>query len=432
MHKIFDKVDHAFDKAKSFVDEQQQRHMGSSNQSQQSSQYMQPNQFQQPGASQNQSQQPMGTWNQSQPPMGNSTRPVYPQPGGPPGPGVLPLKVASTKYHDKMRFCHPKGHQHDVLCDLGFSGVIDGKIVWTFGDTLMGTEEKNFICATDSIAMGNMADPMTVCNTALCPGSDNIKEWIPPNEQEEADGGISCYAYGGTNIVEYAPNQGLVYYLKIHRPGGVAKVHGAGVATVRMNGDVPEATRAGDHMWNDCEPNWGDVGITYNSQDGMVYAYGHGPSTDGELGARTYLCRAPALQATDVNKYEYWNNDKKEWTTARFADGNFGSLKCAKEHCIFDWLAMNQAAPFWSNYYNKWMLLHGDSWTYSDVIAKTADKLEGPWTDHGVVATTKPEGHGDGFRYACNGHPEFDPTGKTVLVTWTRNNVIWGVTIEWE
>ena len=95
---------------------------------------------------------------------------------------------------------------------------------------------------------------------------------------------------------------------------------------------------------------------------------------------------------------------------------------------IFDWYSMNQSAPFWSNYFNKWMLLYGDSWGFSHIRCKTADHLEGPWKDHGEVAKTDPEPGAPmekAFRYCQTGHPWVDETGKKVLVTWTRANWIW-------
>ena len=370
----------------------------------------------------------------ARPPPQHGPTPVYPQQGQqPPGPGKMPPKPANVRYMGAMRFYHPRGHQHNVMRDLGFTGIIDGRIVWSWGDTLMGTEDQSMICATDSTSIGNMNDPMGACDTDLAPGTDNVANWIPPNREEEADGGLSCYAFGGTNIIEYAPNKGLVYYLKNHRPGGNSTIKGAGVATVEIDQhNIPHATRIGEKLWNDFEPAWGDVGVAYNSQDGHVYAYGHGPSHDKELCVRTYLCKAPAHEATDVGKYEYWDNSKKEWTRTRLANGHMGTAKVEKEHAVFDWMVMNQAAPFWSNYFNKWMFLHGNCFGFSDVLCRTADKLEGPWHDHGVVASTLPDGKGEGFRYCATGHPEFDATGKTVLVTWTRNNIIYGSVIEWE
>ena len=97
-----------------------------------------------------------------------------------------------------------------------------------------------------------------------------------------------------------------------------------------------------------------------------------------------------------------------------------------------DWYEMNQSTPFWNNYFNKWMFVHGNGFPQSDLMVMTADHLSGPWTRHGVIASTKPHGHRDGLRYAMTGHPEYDPSGKTLLVTWTINNSIWGCTITWD
>ena len=59
-------------------------------------------------------------------------------------------------------------------------------------------------------------------------------------------------------------------------------------------------------------------------------------------------------------------------------------------------------------------------------------RLEGPWEDHGSLCSTAPKGDEQGFRYCINAHPEYDASGKTVYVTWTRENEIYGVDLEWE
>lgn len=77
--------------------------------------------------------------------------PVYPQPGhANSAKGHMPPRVANLDYRGKMRFFKPDGEPHQVLRDLGFSGVIDGRVVWCWGDTLMGTQKKSMICANDS------------------------------------------------------------------------------------------------------------------------------------------------------------------------------------------------------------------------------------------------------------------------------------------
>lgn len=176
----------------------------------------------------------------------------------------------------------------------------------------------------------------------------------------------------------------------------------------------------------------GDVGAVLNPLDGYIYAYGHGPAWDDELNARTFLARVPKDKATDINAYEYWKNGAREWTRQRQANGTFGTAKLEKEDAIFDWRVMNQAVPFWNVRYGCWMFVHGSSWPASDVLVRTADRLEGPWQDHSPACSTAPKGNEQGFRYCITAHPEYDETGKTVFVTWTRENIIYGVTIEWE
>lgn len=330
-------------------------------------------------------------------------KPNFPQPGQrDPAPGQepppFPPKVASIKHHGKMRFFHPDGHEHIVSRDVGNSSVLDGRLVWGWGDTLMGAggkDSKANICATDSTSIGH-SDPMEATDTALWDNNEFVANFIPCLPHEDKDGGLVKYAFGGSNIIEYAPNEGLLFFLKIHRPEGKNIIKGAGVAPVHMEGNIPVCEREMETLWTKEEPCYGDVGIAYDSRDGYVYAFGKGPQEDDEqLIRRTYLCRAPIQKAFDIAAYDYWYQDSQQWSPQRMTThGEMGTTKIKYEHAIFDYLAMDRSAPFWSNYFNKWMFLYGNSWGYSDVYVMTADKLEGPWDKHGdmVVASTQPEG----------------------------------------
>lgn len=361
-------------------------------------------------------------------------KPVIPQPGQrPAGPGQMPPKIANVNYTDSHKFYHPSGKQHNTLRDLGYTSVLDGKLIWSWGDTLMGTPEQNMICAVDSTSIGSMVEPMASMDTALAPGSDNVRNWIPLNHQEESSGGYGVYSFGGTNIVEVGPNKGIVYYLKMSRPGGQYDCKGAGVATAEIDRHgVPNAKRHHDTLWNPMEPSWGDVGVVLNAKDDHIYAFGHGSTKNDEFSSRTYLCKVHKDKALELHAYEYWDNAERRWRKERIGDGQNGTIACTNEMAIFDWHAMNQSTPFWSNYYNKWMFLHGCGFPNSPIICKTADNLEGPWEDHGDMAKTDPNGNEEGFRYCYTAHPEFDETGKKVLVTWTRNNIIYGVWLEFQ
>jgi hypothetical protein len=351
---------------------------------------------------------------------------VYPEPGERTGSGVLPPAASTIDYEGKLLYDNP-----NIVRDLGYSGVVNGQIVWTFGDTLVTVGSNSQFAASDSAALGDLANPLEVHDKALSAGGLPL-EWIPLMPDEQADGGLGRFAEGGTNVVEYAPNEGLVWFLQNDRMGGVNRIEGAGVATVTADPSGPRATRMVERMWGSDEPNWGDVGVTYDPRDGKVYVFGHGSAANGVNGT-TFLARVPATRATDISAYEYWDQSKKSWTTTRFGNGTNGTQTYTTAQALFTNAGHGQSNAFWSNYYNTWMFVYGADWPNSDIYVSTAPNLEGPWTTAVDLATTCPTDAGcSNLRYCIAPHPEFDPTGKTLLVTWTDSNNIYADKITWK
>lgn len=346
---------------------------------------------------------------------------VYPVPGQSTGPGVLPPTPASVDY------LGPQNYGTTVARDLGFSGVLYGQSVWTYGDTLLpdGNGGWNLV-ASDSVGLGDSSDPLRIYDRA---DSNGPTEWIPLNDAENANGGLSRYGMGGTNVIEYAPNQGLVWCLKNDRGTNGQGILGAGVCTVAIGAFGPIATRTSDTTWGPTEPWWGDNGVTYNPLDEMVYVYGHGPAP---FSNNLYLARAIAANATDVSAYEYWDQANQVWTELRFSlSGADGTVVLTDDLAIFPNGELGQSNAFWNNYYNTWMYVAGANVGYSDIMVSTAPSLEGPWTTPVTIASSCPNGN-CGLRYAITPHPEYDPAGETLLVTWTDSNVIYTVRIAWQ
>jgi len=353
---------------------------------------------------------------------------VYPQPGQRTGPGVLPAQTAGpAEYLGTLVYDDP-----NIVRDLGYSGVVNGQIVWTFGDTLVANGSGGFaFAASDSAALGELLDPLKVHDKSL-DENGRPEEWIPLNADELGNGGLNEFAMGGTNVVEHAPNQGLVWFLKNHRGGGSDNIVGAGVATVTADENGPIAVRMSDTMWGPNEPYWGDIGVTYDPRDEHVYVFGHGPSSL-DLKANTYLAKVPADQATNVEAYSYWDRSSGTWTSQRFGDGEAGTLAISSDQAIFTFASHGQSNAFWSNHYNTWMFVHGADWGDSEIYVSTAPELQGPWSAGVAIGTTcPPSGECGSLRYCIAPHPEFDPSGKTLLVTWTDSNVIHAVRFEWQ
>ncbi|KAB8360897.1 hypothetical protein FH972_024630 [Carpinus fangiana] len=355
-----------------------------------------------------------------------------------PGLGLGPPVALSFTYADPMTFLDAHGKPHNVLRDLGFSGVMDGKVIWTWGDTLIGTPKANTFTAVDSTTIStDLKRPFLTQETSMTGGA--VDSLIPVNAEEVMTGhGYSHYAFGGTNIIQEAPGRGLIYYLINHRAvndlvGTTSEILGAGAGEVTLDkNNRPVVRRFGTTLWGPTEPQWGDVGIALDARDDNIYVFGHG-SSKTQTSGHTFLCRVKRNHAAEIAKYEYFDNSTQSWGKQRFGDGTHGTRKLTPKMAVFGYLEMNQAAPFWSNYFNRWVFIHGNGYGNSPVLLKTAENLWGPWTDHGKIAETKPDIPTDSnnLRYAIMGHPEFDDTGKTVVVTWTRANRIYGGVIDW-
>ena len=262
--------------------------------------------------------------------------PIYPQPGlQEPGPGVLPPKVKNATLTDRHRFYHTNGKEHLTSRDAGFTGILDGRIVWGWADTCMGAGPSMQISACDALSIGSMNDPMHSVDVHYHDNDKHIKSVIECTSAEHADGGYAKYAFWPTNIVEVSPNNGVFFYEKLKRPFVMLS---SGIATVSIDkSGRPIVKRPFETLWTAAEPAYGATGIALDKRDNHIYAYGRGANDHKDLACRTYLCKVPADKALDINAYQYWNNQTRQWTRDRFPNGQFGTVQHTKEQAIFDW-----------------------------------------------------------------------------------------------
>jgi hypothetical protein len=347
---------------------------------------------------------------------------VYPAPGQrPAGGGRLPASASGSEYLGEQK----TNISTNIDRDLSFSGVVNGQSVWTYGDTILQKSINGIKpMAYDSTALGEKANPSKVDFRNLGEFGQP-RNWVPLTPAEKADGGVSRFAMGGTNVIEYAPGKALVYYLKNDRRGGVNRLMGAGVADVTADANGASATRtrpvhsantsadSDTLLWGPDDPWYGDIGITYDPRDRKVYAYGNGP--DGGV----YLARVPATQASDVTAYEYWDQSTQSWYTGvRKVDGNQAIFSHRYDTPLPHQKLFGQSNAFWSNYYNAWMFLTAGDYLGRTIAVMTAANLEGPWTKLTKVADACPAANDT--CYAVAPHPEYDESGKTVLVSYTQ------------
>ncbi|KIV93340.1 hypothetical protein PV10_04558 [Exophiala mesophila] len=350
-----------------------------------------------------------GTW-ENQPPSRRS-----------PGPAKFPPKVNISKV-DFLGDVHSSTTY--VIRDLGFQGRIGKHVLLSYGDTLWSDanySDKWRGMVSDSVALATH-DPLVVIDPIL-----NANGYPPQfcpvmSEYNETN---SDYALGITNIVETGRNQGMLFFLLNHRPGGKSRIVGAGVATIQLDTTVypprPHLRRLPPQTWWDAavEPWWGDVcALRYGK---YIYAYGHG--ADKDVNPWVYVARVRYWEALDINRYEYWNG--QYWQRERLQTKDIG-----KKESVF-W-QINQGTVVWSNYFQCLIFVYSDNWWNSRVLMKMSKYPEGPWSEPITLYQATPAQKG-GSTYAASPHPYFDESGRTLVCTFTNYpNIVQAIRVHFE
>ncbi|KAK4643712.1 hypothetical protein QC761_405800 [Podospora bellae-mahoneyi] len=309
--------------------------------------------------------------------------------------------------------------------DLGFAGKLGGKWYSIFGDTLwaapgvtdMFLDPPGFHgMVRDSISLLT-DDPLTVVDLHL-----NDDEPVPHQLQfvpfNEEWGETNQYGFGGTSLceVDEETGMGVLYYLV---NGNESRgLIGAGVARVELIDEVPTVThRYGSQGWwwdSKKYARYGDQ-IAYRDENSeYIYIWGGPPDyiTDWSTINYHYLARVKAKKAFDLGAYEYYWGKQKGWRKQ--------VLDRFDTETSVMW-GSGQGQVHWSEYWGCYLLVHLGI-AGGAVFIRTADNLEGPWTPDVQIFQAMPID--DGLVYAGVAHPYLDETGKTLVVSYTNNNHI--------
>ncbi|KAK8131797.1 hypothetical protein PG984_008235 [Apiospora sp. TS-2023a] len=288
--------------------------------------------------------------------------------------------------------------------DLGFTGQLGGKWYAVYGDVLWcapGVTDP----AKDSPGFhGMVRDAISLCTDNPLVVHDlhldkagRQQQFIPFNGSwgEAAD-----FGFGGRN-------------------GNKTGYRGAGIAKVQLVNDTPTVTqRFGDRgYWWDANTTarYGDIAAYRDTRSDYIYAWGGAPMeiTDWVQAAYVYQCRVKAADAFDITKYEYWWGRQKGWKSEL--------LTTFTAETAVMWMS-GQGQVVWNKYLNCYVFVRLGPLTY-DVLLRTAPSPEGPWSDDVKVFTATPIGK-DAMTYAGVAHPYLDPSGKTMVVSYTNDNNI--------
>ncbi|KAK5945941.1 hypothetical protein PMZ80_000080 [Knufia obscura] len=308
-----------------------------------------------------------------------------------------------------------------VKRDLGFQGKLGDYILINYGDTMFtdarGSDEfRGMTCNSCAIAC---EDPTQVFDAKLDNSGYPHCLLMPSDEYGEDS---SKYALGITNIVETSHGKGKSPQPHLQASTDMQQAFCAGVAEVSIDTTgphpVPRARRLCKYWWDgETEPWYGDVCAL--KVDGYVYAYGH--AKDSPF---VYLTRVRQDDATNLDSYEYWNGES--WQHERLK-----REQLSEKESIF-W-QINQGQIIWSNYHQCFMFIYCDNfWSCQVLKLKTALTPEGPWSEPMTVHKPKPVQEG-GNIYAAVPHQYFDPSGKTLIITYTNHpNTIQAIKVDFD
>lgn len=134
-----------------------------------------------------------------------------------------------------------------------------------------------------------------------------------------------------------------------------------------------------------------------------------------------YLCRVRHGQQRDLNAYEYWNGTA--FTPERI-------INPTKKAAVTG-ANSTQGMVIWSPYLKCYLYIHSSKYrvrfvyaqlliiiVFNYIVAKTAPRPEGPWSEKHFDIWSAAKFP---FLYAPSAQPRFDPSGKTLIVSYTAH-----------
>lgn len=285
--------------------------------------------------------------------------------------------------------------------DGGFSGQLGGQILWTFGDT--------FLSAPDHIDGASVLSATAGWSTAAAPlelvqamDGDQPAQVIPYTADEiaanQADA-LNGYALWPGALVPIDETTGVIAFQHIKRSNGSDfAVDGIGLARIHAGDAI--ASRDPDLLFG------ADGYIPQLAAGGFVYAWSC--AKVGFLDFRCKLARVATADVATADAYTYF-------------DGHAWQSDPAHAAYVLDRSAGGPSVSF-NAHLGRYLAVNCEV-VSSTVLVRTADAIEGPWSDGVEIATSStgllaPTQDG-AYNYLCLEHPEL-ATDHTIVVGYSR------------
>ena len=322
--------------------------------------------------------------------------------GSDPAPApAVPLAVTSIEDLGKLPL-PPKG----VGRDGGMSGLVGGKLLWTFGDTFL-TEHNhidNSSVLSSTSGWATVADPLTLAHSM---DGDQPAQLIPYTADEitanTADA-LNGYALWPGPALDVGEPTAIVGFQVIKRMSGSGFTT-QGSSTARIAVDAPSAMmRAPGLLFT--APD--DAYFPTLALDGYVYAFGC--SKRGFLDFACKLARAPLASAEQRASYEFY--DGKAWV----ADSS-------KAAYVIDRTSVAPSISY-NAHLGRYLAVNCEL-VSSTILLRTAPSIEGPWSESVEIAadgtSILPPTNSSQYNYLCVEHPELSAAdGTSIVIGFSR------------
>lgn len=141
------------------------------------------------------------------------------------------------------------------------------------------------------------------------------------------------------------------------------------------------------------------------------------------------LARVPSTpdSRADRNQYDYYNSQTEKWQQKPLALNNdVGNIICWSSYNPGGTTVGPDVGDMWfDNYHQTMVMTWGDGGIDGILWFSYAidNNLEGPWSNPEPIWTTpvpkECEGKEGGWNYQIHAHPGWDPTGKTLMISYS-------------
>ncbi len=308
----------------------------------------------------------------------------------------------------------PAGHAGR---DVGFSGLLDGRSVWVFGDTFMpgtgedglGWRSSSWSWTTDTSSADGVEEFQHALDSAgmarqLLPQTDAEHAY---NIAHEGHDGCSAKSRCGSRrtpwpqalVTDPSGRQAVLYYLNMQTgPNGMWDFRSTSGSIAVWNDPDRPARRVEPPLFADQEPDWGSAAVLVD-QDIFVYAC----EFDGKR-KPCLVARVPFTEAANRASYRFWTTSG-EWSPDwRDAEPIFDGGSLFTVH--------------FNDYLGKYLAFYTPGLDVPFQL-RTSHSPQGPWSE--PVAIGKGVPAAENWNYALIAHPEFQRDGGRVeILSYTR------------